>query len=200
MAILSSVSIATATVAQALADTNDVPVTLQPGDVVRVDIWRESDLSGEFPIDETGNVTLPLLGKKSVVDIPLVILRDTLIQEYHVHLRNPSIRVTPLRRVHVLGHVARPGLYRVDPTVSVAEAISIAGGVRSGGDLGRIRIIRDGAVIRERVSAETPLSTADVRSGDQIFLDRRSVWYNPNYLINTSLSAIALIVALIRLR
>lgn len=113
---------------EAASNASDQMLTLRPGDMVRVDIWREEELSGEFRVDEMGVVTLPLLGEKKVNGVPVRELRDTLIAEYRVELVNPSITVTPLRQVHVLGYVNQPGIYTIDPTTSLAGAVALAGG------------------------------------------------------------------------
>jgi protein involved in polysaccharide export with SLBB domain len=160
-------------------------VSLAPGDVLRVEIWREKDLSGDFQVDTRGAVTLPLLGERRVAGVPMAQLREQLLADYRVTLRNPSIGLVPLRRVNVLGEVNRPGSYLVDPTVSLAGAVALAGGTNGGGDLRRIRIVRDGTVIPGRVAPEASLTVADVRSGDQIFVDRRS-WWERNSGIFTS--------------
>lgn len=174
-------------------------VTLQPGDMVRVVIWREEDLSGDFSVDETGVVTLPLLGDKHVTGIPMRQLREVLIEEYRIHLRNPSISITPLRRVNVLGEVNKPGLYEVDPTISLAGAVALAGGATASGDLNRIRVIRSGTVIRERVAAQAALNTADIRSGDQIFVERRN-WFDRNstFVVSVLLSVTSIVITLVR--
>lgn len=178
-----------------LAQTRAAEPSLRPGDVVRVQIWREEDLSGEFPVDETGTVTLPLLGRTEVTGIPLQRLRDVLIEEYRVHLVNPSIQITPLRRVNVLGEVQQPGLYPVDPTMSLVEAIAIAGGTTPLGDLGRIRILRNGATIRHQVAAGETLQALEVLSGDQIIVDRRS-WLerNSGLFVSSALSILSGVV------
>ncbi|HEX2721929.1 MAG TPA: polysaccharide biosynthesis/export family protein [Gemmatimonadaceae bacterium] len=154
-------------------------VTLAPGDMLRIAVWREPDMSGDFLVDELGIVTLPLLGKINVREIPLTGLRDTLIKAYSVQLRNPTITVTPLRRVFVLGEVTKPGLYAADPTISLAGVIALAGGAGPEGDLRHIRVVRDGTVINSRVTAGTTLGLTDIRSNDQIFVDRRS-WFDRN--------------------
>lgn len=166
---------------------------------MRIEIWREEDLSGEFPVNERGILTLPLLGEKDVRGVPLGDLRDQLIAEYRVQLRNLSIVITPLRHVHVLGQVNQPGLYMIDPTMSVAGAVALAGGASSQGDLRRLEIARDGEVIQDGVPAEATLAQIDVRSGDQIFVERRG-WFerNQNFLISTMLSITALAVSFIR--
>lgn len=147
-------------------------ISLQPGDVVRVGIWREAELSGDFPVDPAGDATFPLLGKMHVAGIPIAALTDTLIAAYRVELRNPSITVIPLRRIYVLGDIARPGLYTVEPSTSLAAAVALAGGPNGQGDLNRIRVIRDGSVVLEKVPMQQAIHVVDVRSGDQIYIGR----------------------------
>lgn len=173
-------------------------VTLRPGDAIRVEIWREEDLSGTFQVDDLGAVTLPLVGVKQVTGIPMQRLREVLIEEYQIHLRNPSINITPLRRVNILGEVQEPGLYPVDPTISLAGAVALAGGATPNGDLGRIRIIREGRVIHERVGAGETLRNMDIHSGDQILVERRS-WFDRNstFLVSALLSVTSIVTSII---
>lgn len=152
---------------------------LAPGDVIRIAIWREPDLSGEFLVDEHGVVTLPLLGKRSVLNVPVTALRDSLIADYAVQLRNPSVTITPLRRIYVLGEVTKPGLYTVDPTISLAGAVALAGGATPNGNLDRLRVVRNGQVVLNGVAAGSSLSAVDIRSEDQVFVDRRG-WLDRN--------------------
>ncbi|CAN5223652.1 hypothetical protein BH20GEM2_BH20GEM2_15570 [soil metagenome] len=183
----------------ASAGTADEQVTLRPGDVVRITIWREPDLSGEFPVDPNGVVTLPLLGDQRVTGIPVAGLRDVLVSKYRVQLRNPSITVTPLRRINLYGEVNRPGLSSVDPPVPLARLITLAGGRTGNGSLDRIRIIRDGEVVHERASANTSLNTIDVRSGDQVIVGQRS-WLSRNLGLVLSIpGTIAGIIGLVSL-
>lgn len=176
--------------AQLASNSRPGELALSPGDVVRISIWREPDLSGEFLVDEDGVVTLPLLGKRTVFNIPVSSLRDTLIRDYAVQLRNPSVTITPLRRIYVLGEVTKPGLYTVDPTISLAGAVALAGGATTSGDLNRLRVVRHGTVVLDRVAAGSSLSAVNIRSEDQVFVDRRS-WLDRN----GALAASALISA-----
>jgi protein involved in polysaccharide export with SLBB domain len=198
MAMVLALLMSSAAVAQSAGSV--VEVTLQPGDLLRIDIWREPDLSGEFLIDPDGQVVLPLLGEQRVARVPMRQVREMLMEGYRLHLRNPSINILPLRRIHVLGEVNRPGLYQVDPTISLAAAVALAGGANATGDLQRIRIVRDGEVLRERVGASDMLEAVDIRSGDQILVDRRS-WFerNSTFLISVGLSLPSVVAAVLAL-
>lgn len=195
-ALLLSLVLAPVAAGAQAADTT--VVTLRPGDLIRVQIYREADLNGDFLVDADGVVVLPLIGPQEVTGVPMRELRERLAASYREHLRNPSINITPLRRVNVLGEVQRPGIYAVDPTVSVADAVSMAGGATAMGDLKRIRIIRGGETLRDRVGAAETLRSIDIRSGDQVLVDRRS-WFerNSTFVVSTVLSVTSIIIALV---
>ncbi|HEU0053473.1 MAG TPA: polysaccharide biosynthesis/export family protein, partial [Longimicrobium sp.] len=154
-------------------------MSLQPGDVVKLDIWREKDLSGEFLVDEDGVVVLPLIGERRVAGMNARDLRRQLENDYREQVRNPSITVTPLRRVNVLGEVRQPGMYTVDPTVSLVGAVALAGGHTPEGKLSDVTVVREGAVIRNRPALGASLQDLDMRSGDEIYVGRRS-WLDRN--------------------
>jgi polysaccharide export outer membrane protein len=153
-------------------------VVVRPGDVVNVVIWREPDLSGAFPVNETGRVVLPLLGERLVGGTSAGDVQRMLERDYSAQLRNPSINVTLLRRVNVLGEVTKPGLYNVDPTITLAGVIALAGGTTPSGDMRRVQLIRGGRVLLS-ASPETRLASVDVRSDDQVLVGRRS-WFDRN--------------------
>jgi polysaccharide biosynthesis/export protein len=171
---------------------------LAPGDVVRIAVWREPDLSGEFIVNDQGIVTLPLLGRMDVSSTPASELSDKLISAYAVQLKNPSVTVTALRRIYVLGDVMKPGLYPADPTMILAGVVALAGGATPTGDLSKIRVVRNGTTINTHLDANSILEMTDIRSGDQIFVDRRS-WVDRNSAIVASalISTVTLVISLL---
>jgi polysaccharide export outer membrane protein len=176
----------------------DSALRLEPGDVVRTLIWREKDLSNDFKVDEKGRLTLPMLGVVNVIGRPWDQLRDSLIAEYQKQLRNPSITLTPLRRVQVLGEVTKPGQYLADPTLSLAGLVALAGGATPTGDLRRVRVVRNGQLIVKSASVESLLLQAGVHSNDQVFVDRRP-WVERNgaLISSTLLSAAGILITIL---
>jgi polysaccharide export outer membrane protein len=170
---------------------------LRPGDVVKLLIWREEDFSGEFPVALDGSVVLPRIGRQEVTGESPDALRTRWLKEFERYLRNPSIEITFLRRVTVLGAVREAGLKHVDPTMTIAQALALAGGTTPDGATDRIVLMRDGEQIQtvtERMRiAETPL-----RSGDQLFVPERS-WISRNTGIVAALisGAASIVVALL---
>lgn len=173
---------------------------VRPGDAIRLDVWREEDLSGTFHVDDRGIVTLPLLGDLQVAGRQPAELRDELLADYREYLRNPSIEVTVLRRINILGAVGQPGLYTVDATMSLSEALGMAGGVTPEGDSDDIRLYRDDRVITRDLDRKVLVSDVDIRSGDRIVVAEKN-WFerNPGALIGSLIAAAAgITVALIR--
>lgn len=172
---------------------------LRPGDVVRLAVWREPDFSGDFTVDRTGNVVVPRLGELRVVELSPQELERTLVDGYRRYLVNPSIEVTILRRVNVLGAVFRPGLYPVDPTVTLADVLALAGGVTPLGNAADVRLIRDDQVVATALGERTLVGESPIRSGDQIFVPERS-WLSRNAGVAAAgiTAAVTLLVALSR--
>ncbi len=169
---------------------------LLPGDMVEIEVWREEDLGGQFLVDEDGVVTLPLLGRISVLGVSARDLRRQILEGFALELRNPSIQIVFLRRVHVLGEVNDPGLVQADLSLSLAGAVALAGGANPTGDLRKLTILRDGQVIRAEVGPELNLTAIGVRSGDQIIVGRRS-WFDRNggFVASGVLGFLGIIVA-----
>lgn len=175
------------------------PQMLRPGDVVRLAIWREPDFSGEFTVDRSGVIVFPRLGEVRVVELRPEELEKTLLEQYRRYLVNPSIEITILRRVNVMGAVQRPGLYPVDPTVTIADVLAMAGGSTPIGDPSKIRLIRDGEIISSTLGEGTRIGESPIRSGDQIVVPERN-WITRNAgVVAASISAVVtLIVAFTR--
>jgi len=150
---------------------------LRPGDIVRIEVWGQQAYSGQFQVDERGILQYPVIGEITITNLTVADLRDRLREGLEAIFNRPFLTVTPLFRMAVLGEVARPGLYTVDPTLSVLDIVAMAGGTSRNGDLNKIRLLRAGA--EERLSFQREglqgrtLQEIGVRSGDQILVARR---------------------------
>jgi protein involved in polysaccharide export with SLBB domain len=183
---------------QLIQDSDDLLV-LVPGDILRVAIWREPNLSGDFQVDQDGTLVLPLLGKLQVSDRAWNVAKDDLMEDYLQELRNPSIELIPFRSVYVLGEVNLPGRYNVHPTNdNLAGAVSLAGGVTPDGDITHMRIIRDGVILLDGIVGEQRLAELGIRSGDQLFIGRRG-WLDRNstFIASAILSLSGIVVAIL---
>jgi polysaccharide export outer membrane protein len=145
---------------------------LQPGDVVRLSVSREEGMSGDYPVDETGHAALPLIGMRLVTNVPVDQARRDILAAYEEQLRNQTIQVVFLRRVRVLGEVNKPGLYHVDPTMTLGDAIALAGGPTPEAS-DDVQIYRAGTEIHADI---TRPAMQQVESGDHIVVQDRGWW------------------------
>jgi polysaccharide export outer membrane protein len=180
-------------IVQSAANRGFASSSLHPGDVLRVRIYREPDLSGEFTIDENGVVTLPKLGPIRAVDEPVAALKTRLISSFAAYVTQ-SVEVTPVIRVRVLGAVRTPGIYKVEPAMTLNDAIALAGGTTSSGRADRVNLFRNGRSVDVVLAPNAALAESPLQSGDQLFVPQRSwVSRNPGMLYG-AISAVATIV------
>jgi polysaccharide export outer membrane protein len=133
-------------------------------------------------IDENGMLTLPRLGTRAVVDQSPDLLKQTLIVDYAKYLTEPTIEVTILRRVNVIGAVARPGLYPADPTITLLDLLAMAGGPSLLGMTDRVVLVRNGERTTLLLNQALPPGISAVESGDQLYVPERS-WLSRNVIV-----------------
>ena len=182
LVLILTAALAPALPAQTAPDTAIAAGTqgvLRSGDLVRLKIWREPDLSGDFQVNESGEVVFPKVGPVRVTELSPDSLKQSLLAAYGVYLRNPSIEITLLRRVQVMGAVRNPGLYPVDPTLSLGDVLALAGGATSQGNTKKFQLRRGDQEITGTINAATRVADTPLRSGDQIFVPERS-WFSRN--------------------
>lgn len=169
---------------------------LRPGDVIKVSVWREPEWSGEFTVDESGTAVLPRIGPVHVTAMSPDSLKRYVTDSLGRFLKNPSIEVTPLRRIQVLGAVRNPGLYPVPPTVTVGDAVAVAGGATSDGKPDQVVLRRNGQDLKVKLARETRLADTPIQTGDQLFVPQRG-WLGRNIVAATLSATTTLIVALL---
>jgi protein involved in polysaccharide export with SLBB domain len=171
---------------------------LQPGDKIRLWIWRESDMSGDFIVDANGEVVFPRIGPKKVTGVAPAELKQQLIEAYRVFLRSPSIEVMFLRRISVSGEVYRPGLHYIEPTHTVGDVIVFAGGVTRDGRPDMVQLRRNGEVIVASIRQGERLGDMPIRSGDQLFVPAKPwITRNPETIAGIVTAAVGLVTTVI---
>ncbi|HET7457964.1 MAG TPA: polysaccharide biosynthesis/export family protein [Gemmatimonadaceae bacterium] len=150
-----------------------------PGDSLRLTIWREPDLSRSYWIDESGFVNLPKIGQVQAAGVPSDELKSRIVAAYQTYLTHSSIDVAILHRVQVRGAVRSPGIYFVNQTMSLGDALALAGGSTAEGEPDKAQLLRQGERLRGATVAGTRIGQTTLRSGDQIYVPERS-WSQRN--------------------
>ncbi len=108
------------------------PYRLGTGDVVRIITFGEAELTGQFRIDDGGNIAVPLLGLVHAAGLTIADLQDRIAAELRrrklIVTPSVSVEVTTYRPVFVLGEVSKPGQYPYQPGMTVLTAVALAGG------------------------------------------------------------------------
>jgi polysaccharide export outer membrane protein len=157
------------------------PVTdslfLRPGDAIRLAVFRQPDLSGDFTVSPEGTILHPLLNDVAVVGVPRSVIRERLRVALSRFDRDPAFVFDVLYRVGVGGEVRLPSLYSLPPQTTIGEALSAAGGTTEYARLNDVHVLRDGQDIRlDLRRPDLAVSAMRIHSGDQIRVGRGSNW------------------------
>jgi len=113
------------------AQAQELEYTLGSGDQLRVTVFGHEDLSGEFFVDGSGTVSLPLIGQiKAGGQTARQIERKIVDMLKPDYLKNPrvSVEVLNYRPFYIIGEVKNPGSYPFVSGMKVINAIALAGG------------------------------------------------------------------------
>ncbi len=104
---------------------------LQGGEKIKITVFNEPSLSGEYDIDPNGVVSLPLAGTVKAVGLTQVQLEQELSRKFKSeYLRNPKVTVSIIqfRPIYIVGEVEKQGEYPFKPGLNVLTAMASAGG------------------------------------------------------------------------
>ena len=170
------------------AEAADVPgdYLIGAGDVVRVSVYQNADLTVEARVSESGVISYPLLGQLRLSGLSVPQAEQLIARGLRdgAFVKAPQVNLNLLvvrgHQVSVLGMVNRPGRYPIDTTgLRLSDVLAIAGGVALGGhDIVVLSGERDGKAFRQEVDLPAMYAKAGggddpaVRNGDVIYVDR----------------------------
>ncbi len=147
--------------------------TLGIADKIRVTVFDEPKLSGEFTVSSDGTLSLPLIGSVNVEgDTVESVVSDITARLADGYVRNPRVSVDVLnyRPFYILGEVSRPGEYPFSNGMTAVKAVAVAQGFTYRANQKRVYIKRAGQAVEERVKLTPDLL---VQPGDTIRIGER---------------------------
>lgn len=150
---------------------------LRAGDLLRVLVFREAELSGEFLIDARGVVQIPGIGALQVAGMEPQQAQERIVQALRERGISRDVAVQAQVRVSVLGEVRAPALYPTEPGTSLLQLLTIAGGPTERANLRATRVVRDGRVFvvdLERGLEGGAAGRVVLYSGDYVVIPRRT--------------------------
>lgn len=126
--------------------TADPEYKIGPQDVLRIDVWREPELSRATPVRPDGKISLPLLNDVQAAGLTAMQLAGVINVELRKFITNPQVTVSVTeinsRRVYVSGEVTRPGAFPLLPGMTVLQALSTSGGFTPFAKVKNIYVLR----------------------------------------------------------
>jgi polysaccharide export outer membrane protein len=104
---------------------------LSPGDKIKVIVFNEPDLTGEFQVNDSGKVAFPLAGEVSAAGRSVEEFKSALTRTLSGrYVKNPrvAVEVVNYRPFNVIGEVRNAGQYPYRPGLTVQDAVAMAGG------------------------------------------------------------------------
>ncbi|HVQ20635.1 MAG TPA: polysaccharide biosynthesis/export family protein, partial [Terrimicrobiaceae bacterium] len=152
---------------QSLAAASVASPQLQPGDKIRVNVYGEDKLSGEYQLNQSGQISLPLAGTIEAKGLTQSELEQALAKKFRSeYLKHPKVTVTiaTLQPYYVMGEVEKPGEFAYKSGLNVLTALAIAGGPTYRASRSTVQIQRRGeSSMREYpISASVPILPGDV--------------------------------------
>ncbi len=146
---------------------------LGPGDRLRVIVFGEEDLSGEFEVDSVGVVSLPLIKPINTSNMTLSELRgqiETQLKAGYLVEPRVSVEILNYRPFYITGEVGRPGEYPYVAGMNVLKAIAMAGGYTYRANTRRVLLTR---ADNNKEEEERPTQELLILPGDYIRVPER---------------------------
>ncbi len=144
------------------------PYLLGPGDEVRIITFGDATLSGTFAVDESGHISMPLLGPVKAAGLTTDAVQAEVMGELRSRklFNAPSvvIEVATRRPVFVLGEVQKPGRYAYEPGMTVLSSVAVAGGYSYRAVKERVEISRqtEHGAVKGQADPDAPVQPGDI--------------------------------------
>lgn len=175
----------------AAAQQKTTQYTLGPGDVVRITVYNNPDLTTEAQIAGNGTITFPLIGAVKIGGLSATAAQTKIAHSLQRGNFIPNAQVNLLvtqyrsQQVAVLGAVNKPGNYPITRPTTVTDLLAEAGGIRpDGAEVVTVtRHDADGKVVRDHIDVNSVLTSGEsagdekLSAGDIIYVPTAPVFY-----------------------
>ena len=146
---------------------------LGSGDLLKITVFNQEDLSGEYTINGSGQISMPLIGDVNAKDLTAKQVQEGIINKLKPdYLLNPrvSVQVLNYRPFYILGEVKQPKSYPYVDGMTYLNAVAIAGGYTYRAKEGYVMVIR----MNDPKKQELKLNMDEkVQPGDVIHIKER---------------------------
>src|SRR5215470_10761749 len=117
-----------------------------PGDKLRIEVYKDQQLSQSVQVRPDGKITLPLLGDLDATDRTPLELRETIAKSLKEYITNPTVTVIVVEalasKVYVMGEVTHPGTMELHGPTTILQALAMAGGFKEFANTKDVKVLR----------------------------------------------------------
>ena len=163
-----------------LPDVKPDEYSVGESDVIRVNVWKEPEVSQTVVVRTDGSISMPLINEVKVAGMTPLTIQQVIAEKLKAFLTNPQVTVTVMeihsKHAFITGEVARPGGYPLNTETTVLQLIAQAGGFTPFAKKGDIVVLRsiDGKQQRmkfkykEVISGKKTDQNISLRPGDTV--------------------------------
>ena len=146
---------------------------LGPDDKIKITVYGEEDISGEFKVTSDGSISVPLIGVVNILDNSPrdveVLIANKLLDGY---LKDPSVSIEVIesRPFYIMGEVRAPGSYSYVNGMNILQAVAISGGFTYRANRKSIDVLRGNNTPSDPVAM---LPKESIKPGDIIYVRER---------------------------
>ncbi|MGI6393873.1 MAG: polysaccharide biosynthesis/export family protein [bacterium] len=134
---------------------NEMLSYIGPGDMLKIQVYNEKDLSGTYQVSPEGSIMFPFVGEVKVEGLnnfSLAAKISEMLKNGYINDPHVTILVEEFvsKRIFVLGQVKKAGSFPIRTKMSVVEAISLSGGFTDFADIGNVVVTRKGKDGKEK--------------------------------------------------
>jgi polysaccharide biosynthesis/export protein len=148
------------------AKPHDDSFVIGNDDVLAINVWKEPDISRSIPVRSDGKISLPLVGEVQAAGQTPLKLEQDIASKLKNYISEPEVTVMVQQinsqKFNILGQVVRPGTYVIANSVTVLDAIALAGGFRDFAKQKSIYILRQSS---DGGQTRIPFNYKDVVNG-----------------------------------
>jgi polysaccharide export outer membrane protein len=148
---------------------------LGPGDRVRIKVYSDADMTGEYEVNSNGFVSVPLVGEvkatgsttRQLERIVADRMRGKISQDPRV-----NVEIAAYAPFYIYGEVRKAGVYPFQPGLTVADAIATAGGLTYRANEEKVYVRHAGSKVEDVIGLDTPFRISprdNIRVSERIF-------------------------------
>src|SRR5438477_4462533 len=117
-----------------------------PGDKLRIEVYKDAQLSQSVQVRPDGKITLPLVGDMEATGRTPIELRDAIAQALKEYITNPTVTVIVVEALasqeFVMGEVSHPGPVQIYGPTTIVQVLAMAGGFKEFANTKDVRVLR----------------------------------------------------------